>query len=282
MDYVYLKRSDRISRLQTFVLFSSGLFILYLVFHLEHDNDLEKYQQIISWIILFSPLLIVFGSLNMEIRLKTIGNGLALPFILMSLSYEPLFLISFYAHIFSWVEMELLIYRRQKQLKDFDFEALKDNRRREVDFNDIRCVMVFMLYLMISFFGTGNMATISSFDPNWVRCLFTTFSPFLMTTLIIFKLSIPINLLSCCYRAIHVALRTDAKKMFIMMLVVCDLMCLNFLFLVKNKGSWLDIGTSLSHFVIMEATVLVLTLFYGIAQLLTSLQICVSQNSKKD
>lgn len=139
-----------------------------------------------------------------------------------------------------------------------------------------------MLYLMISFFGTGNMATISSFDPNWIRCLVTTFSPFLMTALILFKLSIPINLLSCCYRAIHVALRTDAKKMFIMMLVVCDLMCLNFLFLVKNKGSWLDIGTSLSHFVIMEATVLVLMVFYGIARVLTSMQIFVERNPKME
>ena len=103
-----------------------------------------------------------------------------------------------------------------------------------------------------------------------------------MTALIIFKLSIPINLLSCCYRAIHVALYTDAKKMFFMMLVVCDVMCLNFLFLVKNKGSWMDIGTSLSHFIIMEATVLVLTLFYGIANLLTSVQFCVTRDCKSD
>lgn len=139
-----------------------------------------------------------------------------------------------------------------------------------------------MLYLMISFFGTGNMATISSFDPNWVRCLVTTFSPFLMSALILFKLSIPINMLACCYRTIHFTLRADAKKMFIMMLLICDVMCLNFLFLVKNKGSWLDIGTSLSHFVIMEATTLVLTVFYGIAMLLTSVRICVSRDCKTD
>lgn len=139
-----------------------------------------------------------------------------------------------------------------------------------------------MLYLMISFFGTGNMATISSFDPNWVRCLVTTFSPFLMTALIIFKLSIPINMLTCCYRAIHVALRGDARKMFIMMLVICDMMCLNFLFLVKNKGSWADIGSSLSHFIIMEVTTLVLIVFYGIAQLLTTQQIFVKRGAKTE
>jgi phosphatidylinositol glycan class N len=117
------------------------------------------------------------------------------------------------------------------------------------------------------------MATISSFDPNWVRCLVVVFSPFLMTFLIIIKLAIPIILLCCCYRAIHMSLRVDTKKVFIIMLIICDIMCLNFLFLVKNKGSWLDIGTSLSHFVIMEATVLILILFYGFAHILTSFQV---------
>lgn len=80
----------------------------------------------------------------MEIRLKSIGNGLSLPFILMSLSYEPLFLLSFFVHVFSWVEMELIIFRRRKLLKEFEFEKLKDERRREVDFNDVRCVLVFV------------------------------------------------------------------------------------------------------------------------------------------
>lgn len=150
MDYVYLKRADRISIVQTILLFTGGLFVLYLVFHLEASNDLEKFQQIASWLLLFSPLLIFFGSLNVESRLKSIGNGLSLPYILMSLSYEPLFLISFFIHIFSWVEMELIIYRRMKQMKDFEFDMLKDNRRREIDFNDVRCVIVFVSSLQLS------------------------------------------------------------------------------------------------------------------------------------
>ena len=146
MHYVYLKRFDRINILQTVLLFSGGLFILYVIFHLEESNGLEKYQQVVSWVLLFSPVLILFGSLNIETRLKSIGNGLSLPYILMSLSYEPLFLISFFVHTFNWVEMELILYRRRKQLKDFEFESFKDNRRREIDFNDIRCVMVFVSF----------------------------------------------------------------------------------------------------------------------------------------
>lgn len=145
MYYVYLKRLlNRINILQTILLFFGGLFVLYLVFHLEESNGLELYQQIVSWLLLLSPVLILFGSLNIETRLKSIGNGFSLPYILMSLSYEPLFLISFFVHIFNWVEMELMLYRRRRQLKDFEFKHSIDNRRREIDFNDIRCAMVFV------------------------------------------------------------------------------------------------------------------------------------------
>lgn len=144
MDYVYLKGSNWINILQTVLLFTGGLFILYTIFHLEAENDLEFYQQIISWSLLLSPFLILFSPVNMEIRLKSIGNGLSLPFTLMSLSYEPLFLLSFFVHVYSWVEMELIIFRRRKLLKEFEFEKLKDERRREVDFNDVRCVLVFV------------------------------------------------------------------------------------------------------------------------------------------
>jgi hypothetical protein len=47
-------------------------------------------------------------------------------------------------------------------------------------------------------------------------------------------------------------------------------MGLQFLHLVTNRGSWLDIGTSISHYVIVQATVLFLVLLYGLAHVLTS------------
>ena len=42
-------------------------------------------------------------------------------------------------------------------------------------------------------------------------------------------------------------------------------MSLHFFFCVTDKGSWLEIGTSLSHFVIAEATAIFLLLFYALA-----------------
>lgn len=65
------------------------------------------------------------------------------------------------------------------------------------------------------------------------------------------------------------------------MLLCCDIMCLNFLFLVKNTGSWLEIGTSISHFVIMESTVVVLCLLQIIAKFLTTYQLQSLINSGK-
>lgn len=64
-----------------------------------------------------------------------------------------------------------------------------------------------MLYVMIGMFSTGNLASFSSFDPSWVRFLVKTFSPFLMAGLIIIKLMIPIVILLCILRALHIILR---------------------------------------------------------------------------
>lgn len=65
-------------------------------------------------------------------------------------------------------------------------------------------------------------------------------------------------------------LQISRGKLFVIILIICDLVCLNFLFLVKNKGSWLEIGTSISHFVIMEVTVIVLFVIYSVADFLTT------------
>ena len=41
--------------------------------------------------------------------------------------------------------------------------------------------------------------------------------------------------------------------MFLMVLLMSDFMALHFFFLVSDQGSWQEIGTSLSHYVIAQA-----------------------------
>jgi len=49
-------------------------------------------------------------------------------------------------------------------------------------------------------------------------------------------------------------------------------MGLHFLFLIKNTGSWLDIGMSISHYVIVQSLALFLSLMYGLAGLLIGVE----------
>lgn len=59
-------------------------------------------------------------------------------------------------------------------------------------------------------------------------------------------------------------------KIFLIVLIYCDIMGLNFLFLVKNVGSWLEIGSSVSHYVISQTITLFLVFLYILSGFLTS------------
>ena len=50
----------------------------------------------------------------------------------------------------------------------------------------------------------------------------------------------------------------------------CDLLALRFFFLVKDSGSWLEIGSSLSHYIIVEGTTIFLVMLLALARMLTS------------
>lgn len=133
-----------------------------------------------------------------------------------------------------------------------------------------------MVYILVGFFGTGNIAAISSFDPNWVRCLVTSFKPILMATVIIVKLLTPTLFLICALHAIQLIQNIPVKFYFKLIFVICDVMGINFLFLVRTSGSWLEIGESITHFVLIELIVLVLVGFHYLMLPLTSWQVTVS------
>lgn len=124
-----------------------------------------------------------------------------------------------------------------------------------------RLSFAIILYTFFSFFGTGNVASISSFDPNIIRCFLTTFSPFVIMFLVILKLCIPVFLIICIIFALSSFAIEYEQQIFICLLLICNIMALHFLYMVRNRGSWLEIGTSISHFVIMQVTTLILVIF---------------------
>lgn len=133
-----------------------------------------------------------------------------------------------------------------------------------------------LTFILIGFFGTGNIASISSFDPMWVKPFVTVFSPFTMTALILLKISIPFLLASCALRTLNIMTRGKVIGMYSVILLLCDFMVLVFFNQIKNTGSWLEIGMSISHFIIADVTVIILILLYMVAYFLTSYSIKVS------
>lgn len=236
---------------------------------LNNKDGLSEIKQTISWtVFLFSFVMPLLSPNSFRDRLTAILSSLCIPYNLMSLSYEPLFFMIFSSSIYYWVLMIYTLKRQQRSIPD-----VRMNNYSSIELVDFKRAFICILYILSSLFGTGNIASVSSFDPNWIRCLVSTFAPFLMATLIIVKLIIPVLLVMCAVKLIISITKIALDKFFIILLICCDIMCLNFLFLVKNTGSWLEIGTSISHFVIMETTVLVLCLLLLFAKALTTWQL---------
>lgn len=73
-----------------------------------------------------------------------IANGFSLPFILMSLSYEPLFLLAFFINLLNWTEVEMMLASKGRSLKELMFYEPKMDRRRDICFDDLRIGLVFV------------------------------------------------------------------------------------------------------------------------------------------
>ena len=77
-----------------------------------------------------------------------------------------------------------------------------DNQRNYLKMSYIHTVFYFYFFGHISFFGTGNVASISSFNLSAVYRFFDDFRPFVMTGLLITKIAIPFFLLSVALGAV--------------------------------------------------------------------------------
>ena len=61
---------------------------------------------------------------------------------------------------------------------------------------------------------------------------------------------IPFAVISANLGILNRRLDVAPSALFMVVMAISDLMTLNFFWLVRDEGSWLDIGTSISHFVI--------------------------------
>uniref|UniRef100_A0A3B3XKR7 GPI ethanolamine phosphate transferase 1 n=1 Tax=Poecilia mexicana TaxID=48701 RepID=A0A3B3XKR7_9TELE len=232
---------------------------------LQQKQGLPLLNQIISWSTLASSIFVpLLSSTRLFHRLLSIFLSLTSTYLLLSTGYEALFppVLSWLMFVWINIEQEALLAQgdsRRQELSTIDFSANIDiTKIRQLKLDDIRRSYFFVFFIITAFFGTGNIASINSFDPASIYCFLTVFNPFIMGGLMMWKVIIPFIIVMCTFETIQV----------------------HFFFLVQDYGSWLDIGTSISHYVIVMSMTIFLMLLSVVTHVLTSKRLILWNRSK--
>ncbi|XP_061850855.1 GPI ethanolamine phosphate transferase 1 isoform X3 [Colius striatus] len=254
---------------------------------LKYKQGLPVLNQIISWMTLVSSsVLPLLSPTFLFQRLFSIVLSLMSTYLLLSTGYEALFPLVLSGVMFVWINMEQEALQHyglslKPKLAVFNFTYATDiTQFRQLHLDDVRRSFFFVFFIVTAFFGTGNIASVNSFDPASVYCFLTVFSPFMMGGLLVLKVVIPFVLVSCAFEAVQVTTQLSSKSLFLIVLVISDIMALHFFFLVKDYGSWLDIGTSISHYVLVMSLTIFMMLMNGLAQLLTTQRLELPRRTK--
>ena len=282
---------------QTAILGTASLVPLLTNFFFTQKEAIPFLINMFSWgTLLFSVLAPFFGPVSLSGRLLHIALSLFTIFILLSTSFEAIFILWLCATLYIWILVEEKL--REKRLKVTGFwqslilfqtptvitlvpNTENNSSTKTISAESIRQVAMCLFLGLLSFFGIGNIASVNTFDPATVYCFLTVFSPFVMGGLILLKMAIPFVYVSCAYNSIVTLLGQSLRNSLLLMLVMTDIMALNFFFLVRDSGSWLEIGISISHYVIMMVVCVGVVILMGLARLLTGVAVVV-RNSKDD
>uniref|UniRef100_A0A7N6BRZ0 GPI ethanolamine phosphate transferase 1 n=1 Tax=Anabas testudineus TaxID=64144 RepID=A0A7N6BRZ0_ANATE len=238
---------------------------------LQQKQGLPLLNQIISWTTLASSMLVpLLSSTRLFHRLLSIFLSLTATYLLLSTGFTGTCMYN--NSLFVCVFISCILFFFFFQLSAIDFSANIDiTKMRQMKLDDIRRSYFFVFFIITAFFGTGNIASINSFDPASVYCFLTVFNPFIMGGLMMWKVNFPSTIFFSLFPITELFACVSRKgNLFLIVLVISDLMALHFFFLVQDHGSWLDIGTSISHYVIVMSMTIFLMLLSVVTHILTS------------
>ena len=229
-------------------------------------------NQIVGWFVLIASIILPFlhrlaPNHHYLHRLVVTFLTFSPCFILLTISYEGLFYFTFCATLLTWVRLEHAIYKfhstpSSTEPPNFHMNGTVINSTspsaditsrqtyRTLTLADLRTSLFFLFLLQSAFFSTGNIASVSSFSLDAVYRLIPIFDPFSQSALLIYKIMVPFALISAALGILNRRLGLQSSALFMVVMSISDVMTLNFFWMVKDEGSWLDIGTTISHFVI--------------------------------
>ncbi|KAG6196906.1 Glycosyl phosphatidyl inositol anchor synthesis [Claviceps purpurea] len=190
-------------------------------------------------------------------RLVVIFLTCAPTFVILAISYEGLFYAVFSVTLLVWVRLEFATEQFIRETRHPGVGANLETKKssdsdpfRMLRLSDARIALFFLALLQSAFFSTGNIASISSFSLESVCRLIPLFDPFSQGALLILKIMIPFALISANLGVLNKRLGVAPSALFMLVMAISDILTLYFFWVVKDEGSWLEIGSTISHFAI--------------------------------
>jgi phosphatidylinositol glycan class N len=250
------------------------------VFSLQAKQGLPLGTQVVGWATLIASFVVPFlHALQPQDhylhRLAITFLAFGPLFVILTISYEGLFYFAIAITLLSWVRLEHRIHQTfsapalttpngstlKPELTTNPLtpaataattraHALQTNTYRSLTLSDARICLFFLFLLQSAFFSTGNIASVSSFSLDAVYRLIPVFDPFSQGALLLLKLLAPFALVSANLGILTKRLRLRGGSLFAVVMGIGDYLTLRFFWEVRDEGSWLEIGESISMFVI--------------------------------
>lgn len=253
---------------------------------LQAKQGLPRGNQMVGWLVFIVSFLMPMAhrlepNTHYLHRLLVIFLTCAPTFVILTLSYEGLFYVIFSLTLLTWVRLE---HHRDVFLNPDANEAQRKSNKptevaatvaatsqfRPLGLSDARIALFFFVLLQSGFFSTGNIASISSFSIESVYRLTPVFDPFSQGALLLLKIMITFALISANLGVLNMRLGVAPSALFMVAMALSDILTLYFFWVVKDEGSWLEIGSTISHFAIASLMCVFVAALEGVSALFIS------------
>ncbi|CAI2305360.1 unnamed protein product [Caenorhabditis sp. 36 PRJEB53466] len=262
-----LARIGQMLEIMVYVHTSTAVFIFIV------NYGFEKLPPVARWVSWLSiPLSVVapcfLSGPYLVDRLIAYSLCFYVPYSLLSISYESLFVLFFLVILALFLRFEF------GHLSDVELLQLRidSNKISTGAHVELRRAVVCVSFVLCTLFGTGNFASINSFNPSTLNLFISVFSPFTMAILLVLKLLIPVLLVSSTFAAIVRFDPESIQRLCCFVLIFTDFMSMCFFHQLRDDGSWLDIGMSISQFIVSMCISLALLLLLSLSSSLLAIE----------